>query len=275
MTNSSSPIDSSLIALAARAPVVTVFGQLMAVHDPARDKYVTPSLAQAGCIEPFQTEIVLNEVRPGDTVVDVGAHIGYYTLILARLVGPKGRVLAFEPDPLNFAILQRNVELNGYTNVELFRCALSDRCGQFRLFQSTDNAGDHRLYESLDEPRAVVEAEAVTLDSVFGDRTETVDFVKMDVQGAEGMALEGMSGLLSRCPRVKMILEFWPLGLARAGYSAELLLGRLTEMGFRIYEVDERNLTIRRADLRRLLDRHPASSESFTNLLCTKAPLVS
>jgi len=268
------PPQASLIPseVASQAPTVKVLGHVMAVHEPSRDKYVTPSLTQAGCIEPFQTEIVLNEVRPGDTVVDVGAHIGYYTLILARLVGPVGRVLAFEPDPLNYALLRRNVEMNGYGNIELFPLALSDRCARFNLYQSSDNAGDHRLYVSHDEPRSAVEAEAATLDSVFRDRAGTVDFIKMDVQGSEGMALEGMTCLLDRCPRMKMILEFWPLGLARAGYRAERLLACLTDLGFRIYEIDERNMAMIRIDPRRLLERFPAWSEHFTNILCIKAP---
>jgi FkbM family methyltransferase len=251
--------------------VVTVLGHAMAVHDPARDKYVTPSLVEAGCIEPFETEIILNEVRPGDTVVDVGAHIGYYTLLLARAVGPAGRVLAFEPDPLNFALLRRNVELNGYANVELFPKALSDRCGKFRLYLSSDNAGDHRLYESADEPRPAVEAEATTLDSISSGRDRKVDFIKMDVQGSEGAVLEGMVGALSRATRLKMTMEFWPLGLARAGYGAERLLSRLEGLGFRLYEIEEQTQAVRRTNARRLLERLPNGSEQFTNLLCTSA----
>jgi hypothetical protein len=70
-----------------------------------------------------------------------------------------------------------------------------------------------------------------------------------------------------------MIVEFWPAGLARAGYGAERLLARLAGLGFRLYEVDEVELCVRRADTRRLLERFPASTEYFTNLLCVKTPL--
>lgn len=85
--------------------------------------------------------------------------------------------------------------------------------------------------------------------------------------------LEGMTAILGRCPRVKMIVEFWPAGLARAGYGAERLLARLTGLGFRMYEVDEVELCVRRADPRRLLERLPATGETFTNLLCVRSPL--
>jgi hypothetical protein len=92
------------------------------------------------------------------------------------------------------------------------------------------------------------------------------------VQGSEGAALEGMAEVLARCPRLKMLVEFWPAGLARSGYGAERMLGLLQRLGFRVYEVDEVECCARRADPRRLLERYPAQAEGFTNLLCAKAP---
>jgi hypothetical protein len=91
------------------------------------------------------------------------------------------------------------------------------------------------------------------------------------VQGSEGVALEGAAGLLALCPRVKMLVEFWPAGLARSGYGAERLLGLLQRRGFRLYEVDEGESCVRRADPRRILERYPTASEGFTNLLRAKA----
>jgi hypothetical protein len=82
-----------------------------------------------------------------------------------------------------------------------------------------------------------------------------------------------MAGLLARCPRVKMLVEFWPAGLARSGYGAERLLGLLQRLGFRAYEIDEVESCVRRADPRRLLERYKMASEQFTNLLCVKARL--
>jgi hypothetical protein len=95
---------------------------------------------------------------------------------------------------------------------------------------------------------------------------------KADVQGSEGAALEGMAGLLGRCARAKVLVEFWPAGLARSGYGAERLLGLLRRLGFRVYEVEEVEACVRRADPRRLPEQYPAGSEQFTNLLCVKAP---
>lgn len=177
---------------AAPAPVVNVLGHRMAVHHPARDRFITPSLIHAGCFEPFLTELVANEVRPGDTVLDLGAHIGYYTLFLARLVGSGGRVISVEPDPDNFALLSRNVRLNGYAHVDLFPVAASNKPARCGLFRSADNAGDHRLYDSEGVTRPAVEVEAVPVDQLFRTRVGGVNFVKIDVQGFEVAALEGM-----------------------------------------------------------------------------------
>ncbi|VTR91658.1 Methyltransferase, FkbM family OS=Singulisphaera acidiphila (strain ATCC BAA-1392 / DSM 18658 / VKM B-2454 / MOB10) GN=Sinac_2265 PE=4 SV=1: Methyltransf_21 [Gemmata massiliana] len=258
---------------AAAAPVAHVLGLPMALHDPARDKYVSPVMARFGVYEPVLTELVLNEVRPGDVALDLGAHIGYYTLLLARLVGTGGRVVALEPDPDNYALLRRNVQANGFAQVTLFPGAAGDRPGRCGLHRSTDNAGDHRLHPA-DEARAVVDVDVVRVDWLFRDRAHGVDFVKMDVQGSEGAALEGMTGLLERSPRVKLLLEFWPLGLERSGYGAARLLDRLQALGFRVYEVDEVQGALRKADPHQLLARYPATEPAgFVNLWCVKAPL--
>lgn len=194
--------------------------------------------------------------------------IGYYTLLLAALVGPTGWVFAFEPDPDNFALLRRNVELNGYTNVELFNAAVGARASRSRLYRSVDNAGDHRLHESP-ESRQSVEVDVVALDDVLRDRG-SVEFVKIDVQGSEGGVLEGMASVTASSPRVKMTVEFWPAGLARAGYGAGRFLDGVRQAGFRVYEVDEAAHAVRKVDPERLLAAYPVASEGFTNLLCVK-----
>jgi FkbM family methyltransferase len=89
------------------------------------------------------------------------------------LVGPVGHVVAFEPDPDNFALLRRNVELNGYGNVELVNAAVSDRPGRCRLYRSGDNAGDHRL-NAAPEDRPSVEVEVVTVDDVLRGAAENL-----------------------------------------------------------------------------------------------------
>jgi hypothetical protein len=108
----------------------------------------------------------------------------------------------------------------------------------------------------------------VTPNAAFAGRAGGVPPREDRRAGSEGAALEGRAGLLARS-RVKVLVEFWPAGLARSGYGAERLRRRL---GFRAYEIDEVECCVRRADPLRLLERYPvASEEGFSYLLCVKA----
>jgi FkbM family methyltransferase len=253
-------------------PTVLVQGHRMALHDAAIDRYISPSLRSTGAFEPWETALVKAELRPGDVVLDVGANIGYYTLIFANLVGPTGKVYAFEPDPTNFALLRHNVGLNGYRNVVLVNKAVSDRTAAARLFLCDFNTGDHRIYDSADG-RPSVPIETVDLDSFFG-RRRRLDFIKFDIQGAEWAALHGMTGLLRRHDRLKMITEFWPFGLSKYGVSAADYLAFLLGQGFQLFDIDEPAARLAPADPARLLATYVPEKEDFTNLLCVKLPAV-
>ena len=101
--------------------------------------------------EPFETSLLTAEVRPGMTIVDIGANIGYYTLLFSKLTGESGCVYAFEPEPKNFALLQQNLSRNNRTNVVAFNLAASDLTGESFLYLSSENHGDHQAYSSDDE----------------------------------------------------------------------------------------------------------------------------
>ena len=94
------------------------------------------------------TTFLKAHVGPGQTAIDLGANIGYFTLLLAQLVGQDGQVVAFEPDPENFQLLERNVRANGYTNVAVRREAVADYSGRAPLFLSDVNPGDHGLADA-------------------------------------------------------------------------------------------------------------------------------
>ena len=119
------------------------------------------------------------------TVVDAGAHVGYFTCQAARLVGPRGLVLAFEPAPRNFELLTANVWRNGFTNVVCFPWALGEAAGFAPLQLSASNTGDHRLHGSAGD---TVLVRVAALDEVLAIRGP-VDVVKLDVQGSERAAV--------------------------------------------------------------------------------------
>jgi FkbM family methyltransferase len=137
--------------------------------------------------EPYASKLVMGLLRPGDVAVDVGAMIGYYTVILAKHVEPHGRVYAFEPDPDNFALLESNVDLNGYANVTCRQAVVGAEAGRTKLWRAPTNRGDHHAFET--PGREPVGVDVVALDDVVDG---PVDLVKIDVQGYESFVLAGM-----------------------------------------------------------------------------------
>ena len=222
--------------------------------------------------EEVETRLVKRLVGPGQVALDVGANIGYYTLILARLVGPQGRVVAFEPGPTNAEILRANVALNGYGNVEVWPVALSSRSGRERLFLSEENSGDHRLGSDAEERRASVDVEVVRLDERLDDLPPRVDFVKMDIQGAEAAALEGMEGLLRRDRDVRILSEFWPEALRGFGSDAVAHLEAMRGLGFRLYHVDRVREGLVEVTPDALLASGPVAQGRHTNVLYSRTP---
>lgn len=238
-------------------------------HEMFLDAKDSLRLSINGIFEPFETQLVNTQIRKGDIVLDIGANIGYYTLIFARLVGEQGKVFAFEPDPTNFSLLQKNVEINGYKNVELVQEAVSNKTGKLRLYLSEDNKGDHRIYDSHDD-RESIEIEATRLDDYFRNYDGVVDFIKMDIQGAEAGAVQGMCDLLTKQKDVRLVTEFWPIGLKRSGVEPDEYLKLLLELGFRLYEVSEAEKRIKPVNIPELLQIYTPERENFTNLFCLR-----
>jgi len=239
-------------------------------HHLVLDKFDSLHLSVRTNYEAFERELIAGEVKPGDTVLDIGGNIGLYTLHFARLVGPEGKVHSFEPDPENFSLLQQNVEANGYANVTLENKAVSENNGKLRLFRSPMNLGDHRIFDSGDD-RESIEIESIALDEYFAERVPTIRFIKMDIQGSECLALAGMKKLIGHQEKLHLMVEFWPYGLVRAGRSGEELLSLLLGHGFDLATVDERRKEVTPVrDTEELLAAYPSDEEVFTNLFCTK-----
>jgi FkbM family methyltransferase len=241
--------------------------------DPT-DEVMTPTILVIGNWETAETSWFLRIVKPGDTVVDAGANTGYYTLIGSRLVGDKGKVYAFEPEPANFELLQKNVRLNGLSNVVLERKALSNHHGTLKLFIADKNKGDHRIYQPEGESRPSIDVEAVRLDEYFKDKQRVIDFLKMDTQGAEGLILEGMTGLFEgRSDRPTIFMEFWPHGLKGMGTDAGALLKSLQSYQYKFYEfIPGEGKDLRAVEPADLVAEHPVERfDSQTDLMVLPA----
>lgn len=213
------------------------------VHDltlyvDASDEFIATELLAYGRYETAETDVFRRLLRPGMVVVDVGAHVGYYALISAGLVGPEGAVYAFEPDPHNFALLTANVEVNRAPNMVCVPKAVSSRSGRATLFLDRHNHGAHTLVEANLETEADgrAEVETVSLDEFF--RGRRVDLIKVDAQGAEGLVIDGARGLLQHHGPT-ILMEFWPGGLRRMGTDPGALLATLRGHGYLIRVVEE------------------------------------
>ena len=145
-----------------------------------------------GKYEEETTRLLRRLTGPGMTVLDVGAHIGYYTLLAARQAGPEGKVYAFEPELENHALLLENIELNGYQNVVPVKMAVSDRTGTADLILTALDSGRHSMYHHGLPEQGSLAVETTTLDA-FVESLDwpRIDLVKIDVEGAELSRLGG------------------------------------------------------------------------------------
>ena len=206
------------------------------------DRIVALVFWKLSLLEGYESKIVKNVVKEGMVGVDIGANIGYYTLQLAKLVGPNGKVYAFEPDPGNYSLLVKNIKANGYKNIIPIQKAVSDKTGKSRLFFCEEHHGDHRIFDSGDS-RKVITIEAVALDDFFSEK-DRIDIIKMDVQGSEYLALSGMEKLVRRQKDLTIISEFSPDLLARCGVSPEEFIKKISDLGFRLQLINEEKKTI-------------------------------
>ncbi len=245
------------------------------VHLAGHTIYLDPvdslGLSVKPAYDAFALKMVRRLVRFDDVVLDVGANIGYFTLVLAESVGGNGRVFAFEPDSDNCRILRKNLSVNGYDRVTVEPKAVSDGDGKANLYLSLRSCGHHSLF-GADQEGGSVAVETVSLDSYFpaGSR---VDFIKMDIEGAEVSALEGMTRVLSDNPQLILLGEFYPAALSRAATSPCAYLDLLITQGFILYHVDEKNQRLVPTTKETLLQEYTYENGRFTNVVCARDPL--
>ncbi len=155
--------------------------------------------------------LMKQHIRKGDVVLDIGANIGFYTKILSALVGENGKVYAFEPDKTNFSHLIRNA--GHLKNVEFHNKAVSDKTGTITLYHSDLLNVDHKTYATKDFT-STSEIECVAMDDIIPG--QKVDFIKIDIQGYEYFAFQGMQQIFKKNEHLKIITEFYPLGMHNA-----------------------------------------------------------
>lgn len=196
----------------------------------SRDTGMAPYFIMHGDFIPDEAEILKKILKPGMVFVDIGANIGYFSLIAAKLVGSAGKIFAFEPDENNFSLLQKNINANGYKNITAIKKAVSDKVGTAKFYLEKENLCAHSLI--LKENRDFTEVETISLDDYFKDKK--IDVVKIDVEGMEPSVLSGMEHLIKSNESMAIITEYYPNAISRAGYSPGDYLESLRKNGFNL-----------------------------------------
>jgi FkbM family methyltransferase len=191
-----------------------------------------------GSFENVESGFVEGFLKPGMVVLDIGAHHGYYTLLASQKVGPLGRVIAFEPSPRERRNLKQHLRMNGCTNVQVEELALGETEGRAELYVVK---GRETGCNSLRPPQVRQSTEATEVgvarldDYVRQHDLQRVDFMKMDVEGAELSVLKGATEFLERKSRPVIFCEVQDMRTRAWGYAAREIVDFLRQRGFRWY----------------------------------------
>jgi FkbM family methyltransferase len=198
----------------------------------ADDKYIGQRIALEK-YEPYETQLILKQAKRGDVVVDVGANIGYYTILLADKVGKSGKVYAFEPDKISFEILVKNIKENKLKNVVVVNAAVGNKQGKLKLHKSKENFGDYKLY-GKDKGNETVKI--IKLDDFL--KNIKINLIKIDTQGWEPEVIKGMEKLIKK-NKPAIFLEYSPASYKVAKLNGKEMMENLRKIYPKIWWIDE------------------------------------
>ena len=180
--------------------------------------------------EPDFMDIIEQEVNHGDTAFDLGANIGYVSMFLAKYVGDSGKVYAVEPSPRNFEILNENINLNNLSGtIEAFNLAVAAQTGVCELNISKES--NLNSFRKTKHTVDTIEVNTTSIDDFFEDK-KSLNFIKMDIEGAEVEALKGINTILDKLDRpFKILMEVHPMYYEEEEFAREL--ERLFSLGFK------------------------------------------
>jgi hypothetical protein len=212
----------------------------------------------------FEIELLKKHIKQNDTVLDIGANIGFYATILSDIVGEKGVVHCFEPDSKNFEHLKKTTA--DFKNIKINNKAVGPKTEKLKIYTSKNLNVDHRTYKP-EEYDKEIEIDAVSIDDHLTSNPK-VDLIKMDIQGFEMQAIQGMQTILDKNKDIKLISEFWPYGLKKAGSSVTEYFNFLQSKGFTCYLLEETSLLKLTAE--KVSSLEPLGEEHYFNIFATR-----
>ena len=236
-------------------------------HKEIDDHIIYFYLQDRSYLEPFsqnkfyeyeETTILKKLLKKDMNVINIGANIGYFTLLAAREVGPQGKIFAFEPFPKTVELLQKNVDVNGYSNVDVVPMAVSDKTGTAKLALKPDSthnfiSNDISEYDTIDVPLTInqrrnfiseydtIDVPLTTIDEYI--KNQKIDFVIMDAEGFEPLILNGMAKTLEKNPHIQIITEYNPYTLEVAGNTGEKFIEIMENLEFNLSIVGSENMS--------------------------------
>jgi FkbM family methyltransferase len=208
-----------------------------------KNNFTSFAVAVLGERDPDVMRFLRRWVRPGFIALDVGANIGTYAIPLARLVGPTGRVVAFEPNRPTCACLRQNVRQNRLGNIRVVRAAVGEHPGHSDLVVNAENFGEVHLAPAATTPEAAITRARVVVTTLDAECARLalprVDFIKIDVEGFELAALRGAVAVLAANPRIVVQTEIIPAHAARYGFDVAELVAFFAARGFKPHACDE------------------------------------
>lgn len=193
-----------------------------------------------GIYEPPTARVIADLLAPGNTFIDIGANSGFFTLLASRRVGPDGCVISFEPVPSMRKRLLENIALNDMRNVQVHDAAISNLEGVLPLFEGPEGHKGISSLRHIDDSTATIEVKTLPLDT-FESALASVNLVKIDVEGAEQLVLEGMTAILNK-HHPYIVIEITDEYLRAFGHKATQLAGELIAKGYRMYAIQPEGL---------------------------------
>lgn len=232
-----------------------------------------PLKSAVGCslfINNFETteiEFVRQSLQPGNVFLDVGANAGAYTIIAAKEVGTTGHVYAFEPGVRELSLLRHNIAINNLTNVTVIEKAVSNYKGTTKFAISQDGAMNS-LAETNHPQQKIAEwqtVEIISLDDFVEDfGVQKLDFIKIDVEGAEHLVFEGAKNLLLNTKKINILFEASDLNASGFGYSVKDFIQKIINSGLSVYYFDKKG------NIKDVLTNQPNLGKNIYNFVAKK-----
>jgi FkbM family methyltransferase len=232
----------------------------------AHDISIAPHLILDGVWEEWTEAVLRQLVAPGMAVLEAGANVGYFTLVMARAVGSTGSVHSFECDPELAMLARDNIEINGVQrSAHIVEKAAGERAGHVTFYRADRHRGGGSIVQGLEQiphnatdQRTALEVEMTTFDVFAAGLGRQPDFIKLDAEGAEPAILRGAAGLLDNARPLTIVMEFFPRFVRDAGDDPGALLRTLQDKGFQLSVIDERQRRVAPTSADALLQRESA-----------------